>query len=193
MLTIAWDVDDVLNNLMKTWLEYYCQKITSQFSYTDIKVNPPNELLNISLDKYLTSLDNFRMSDNAISMEPNAEVLEWMEQNGATFKHIALSATSQATARNGAFWVMKHFGKWINSYNIVPSYRTGETFLKQNETKKDFLQWIKVVDILIDDNEKNIEQAKELGIKCFLVSRPWNKDGMKMSEILVELNKLRGE
>lgn len=190
MLTIAWDVDDVLNNLMQAWLEDFCEQKNIEFQYENIVTNPPNELLNISLAEYHTSLDEFRKSKKALYLEPNPQILNWMEKNEGKYKHISLSATSSETAKYGAFWVMKNFSKWINSYNIVPSYRTGENFVRQNETKKDFLQWMNVVDILVEDNQKNYEDAKSLGIKSFLVTRPWNKGGQSIEEILEELNKL---
>lgn len=193
MLTIAWDVDDVLNNLMEEWLKDYSIKNEKQIPYSSIKENPPSEILGISLNEYFKSLDKFRLSEASLNMAPNSEILNWFEQNGGYFKNIALSATTQFTSQNGAFWVMKHFSKWISSYNIVPSYRDGENYTRQFETKKDFLNWIKVVNILVDDNEKNIQQAEELGIKGFLVSRPWNTGGLTITEILAELNKLRGE
>lgn len=190
MLTIAWDVDDVLNNLMQAWLEDFCEQKNIEFEYENIVTNPPHELLGISLAEYHTSLDEFRKSKKALYLNPNPQIIEWMEKNQNKFKHITLSGTSTETAKYGAFWVMKNFSKWINSYNIVPSYRAGENFVRQNETKKDFLQWMNVVDILIEDNQKNYEDAKSLGIKSFLVARPWNKGGQSIEEILKELNKL---
>jgi len=177
---------------MQEWLKDYCQKTNTQFDYADIKKNPPHELLGIGLDEYLASLDSFRMSDKALSMLPNCEIIAWMEKNGESFKHIALSATSHKTSGNGAFWTMKHFSKWINSYNIVPSYRLGENFIKQNETKKDFLVRIKVVDILIDDSEKNIADANSIGVKGFLIAKPWNNGGYTIEEILAKLDELKG-
>lgn len=190
MLTIAWDVDDVLNNLMQAWLEDYCLKNNQNIAYDDIIQNAPHMLLGLEMDKYLMSLDEFRMSEKALAMKPNSEILTWLEEYGQNFKHIALSATSHQTSRNGAFWVMKHFSRWIQSYNIVPSYRFDDKCLRHHQTKKEFLEWIKVVDILIDDSENNIESAKSIGIKSFLVARPWNKGGYTISEILNELSEL---
>lgn len=190
MLTIAWDVDDVLNNLMQAWLEDYCEQKNIEFAYENLTTNPPHELLGITLGEYLTSLDEFRKSKKALYMEPNLEILNWMEKNEGKYKHVALSATSCETAKYGAFWVMKNFSKWINSYNIVPSYRAGENFLRQNETKKDFLQWTNFVDILIEDSEKNFTEASSIGIKSFLVAKPWNNGVRTIKEILEEIDKL---
>ena len=43
------------------------------------------------------------------------------------------------------------------------------------------------IDIFIDDNLRNVHEVKSLGIRCFLVSRPWNSGGMKIEEILESL------
>lgn len=191
MLTIAWDVDDVLNNLMQSWLIDYSEKNNCKVSYENIITNPPNQILGIELEKYLDSLDEFRLNPKALDMLPNAKILNWLNNKGHLFHHIALSTTSAKTARNGAFWVMKHFYKWIHSYNIVPSYRKDDEFSKLNKTKKDFLNKVKYVDVLIDDSEKNIKDAQDLGIKGFLVSRPWNKNGLTIDEILNKLEEIK--
>jgi len=48
--TIAWDVDDVLNNLMKVWLEQFWQpkNVGQSPNYEEIKVNPPYQLLGVN-------------------------------------------------------------------------------------------------------------------------------------------------
>jgi len=190
MLTIAWDVDDVLNDLTKQWLYYYCKKQNIKMEYKDIVSNPPHNILNMTFDEYINSLDSFRLSDKALNMLPNSKILNWFEQYGYLFNNIVITSTSAKTSQNSAFWVMKHFYKWIHSFNIVPSYRIDDNVVRTDKTKKDFLERIGNVDIFIDDNKKNIDDAKELKIKTFLVAKPWNKNGLKIEDILMELTKI---
>ena len=64
MITICWDVDDVLNNLMEAWFCFF--KLDSNkdinIDYNDIIKNPPDELLGITKKEYLDSLDYFRVN-----------------------------------------------------------------------------------------------------------------------------------
>ena len=190
MLTIAWDVDDVLNNLTEQWLCNYCKTKNIKIKYENIIENPPHNILNITFDEYIDSLDSFRLSDKALNMLPNSKILNWFEQYGYLFNNIVITSTSAKTSQNSAFWVMKHFYKWIHSFNVVPSYRIDDNVVRINKTKKDFLKKFGNVDIFIDDNEENIEGAKELNIKTFLVSKPWNKNGLEIENILMKLTEI---
>ena len=189
MLTIAWDVDDVLNDLMGIWFEDWWkpQHPECSLSYGEIKVNPPHELIQTSLDEYLQSLDNYRLSGLYEKMSPNPEVFEWFRSHGTHFRHIALSAVSRIAAHVSAAWVIKHFGHWIRSFHFVPSARPGDIRASYESTKGDYLKWLGRVDILIDDSPKNVRQASAVGVKSFLVSRPWNSCGMDLTDILSDL------
>lgn len=186
MLTIAWDVDDVLNDLMRVWFEEYW--IPSQnkpvLSYEDISQNPPHKVLGISRNEYLSSLDKYRLSDSALGMKPNAEILSWLQVHGSKYKHLALTATPLKAAHMSAFWVTKHFGQWIRSFNFVPSPREDDNFPAYHQDKAEFLNWIKTVDVFIDDNEENIAAAEALGIRGILISRPWNSGGYSIKQAL---------
>lgn len=186
-ITIAWDVDDVLNDLMRCWFEAYYEG--KNITYKDIIQNPPLNILDLSLTEYLYSLDKFRISDEAFKMEPNEEILNWFQRNGKNFRHIALSATPINTAPVSAYWVTKHFGQWIQSYNFVPSKRDEIENYAHNQNKKDFLKWFEKADILVDDNIQNIKDAESIGIKGVLISKPWNTGGYSVKEALEVIDK----
>ena len=65
MLTLAWDVDDVLNNLMQVWLEEAWLPVHPECSvtYRELTANPPHREIGASLDEYLASLDDFAARD----------------------------------------------------------------------------------------------------------------------------------
>ena len=74
MKTIIWDVDDVLNDLMRAWFEDYAalNGTHTHITYDRLTSNPPHELLGISRMEYLESLDKFRLSEMAENMTPVA-------------------------------------------------------------------------------------------------------------------------
>ncbi len=192
MLTIAWDVDDVLNGLMRAWLEdcWQPQHPDCALCFEEVEINPPNKLINASLEEYLRSLDAYRLSGLYAKMPPNPEVIEWFKSYGASFRHIALSAVSRIAAHVSASWVLKNFGDWIRTFHFVPSVRPGDISKNYEPTKAEYLKWLDRVDIFIDDHPGNVRDATAVGVKSFLVSRPWNSGGMEMDEILNALSSL---
>lgn len=192
MLTIIWDVDDVLNNLMYEWFTHQWLPGHPQcnIKYEQIIENPPHNLLGADIGEYLASLDAFRMSEQARQMQPVPEVLAWFVKHGHKCRHVALTATPLIGAGHSAGWVIRHFGQWIRSFNFVPSNREGQCIPVYDRTKADYLKWLGQGDVLIDDSLVNIESAKELGIKCILMPRPWNGACHSISNVLDSLSEL---
>lgn len=190
--TIAWDVDDVLNDLMRSWLEQKWMKEhdNCKVRYSEIAENPPHRLLGISIDEYLRSLDEFRLSPLYQQMRPAGEVIGWFSEYGKDFRHIALTAVPLKAASASAQWVFKHFGAWIRTFHFVPSKRQGQAIPEYESDKGGFLQWISVADAFIDDSESNIMSAEKVGCKGILMPQPWNKSKNTIEETLSVLSSL---
>jgi FMN phosphatase YigB (HAD superfamily) len=190
--TIVWDVDDVLNDLMRDWLEHAQKEglVDPGRAYGDIAQNPPHRELGIPLEAYLLSLDGFRQ-DHLEHLRPNPELLAWFSLHGHRCRHIVLTAVPLKAAHLSAAWVMRHFGLWIRSFNVVPSRREDDG-LTDYETKKEFLGWWRQADILVDDSELHVDAANELGIKGVLMPRPWNRfrTGPSLQKTLAHLEQL---
>jgi hypothetical protein len=192
VLTIAWDIDDVLNNLMESWFHQCWRELhpECQLDYRDLVTNPPHQLLGVSLDEYLTTLDRFRLNGEFERLTPRSELLAWFDQWGSQYRHIALTATPIAAAPKSAAWVTQHFGRWIRCFNFVPSYREGESIPVYDRDKGDFLAWWGKADILIDDSPSNIVAAKAVGVKAILMPQPWNRSQLSTAETLELLTNL---
>jgi 5'(3')-deoxyribonucleotidase len=191
MLTIAWDVDDVLNNLMAEWLrdKWLPEHPGCGVTFEQIIENPPERILKSTREEYLESLDAYRLSGKYMLMPPNSETLNWFQASGDKARHIALTAVPLKAAHVSAHWVMKNFGKWIRGFHFVPSFRTGKV-PSYDENKASYLKWLDKVDVLVDDNPENIQQAQNMGIRGILISRPWNKSSLTLKEALKELDAL---
>jgi 5'(3')-deoxyribonucleotidase len=190
--TIVWDVDDVLNELMKSWFELFWlpNNPTCKITYDKLSKNPPHQILGVNKQEYLDSLDQFRKSEYALRMRPTPVLVEWFESNGGKFHHIALTSTPLQSAAKSAEWVIRNFGAWIRSFNFVPSMRMHQFIPKYNETKEDFLKWWKKADIFVDDNPVNLSAIEALGIKTICIPQPWNRNKRTLAETLEELTNL---
>jgi len=185
MLTIAWDVDDVLNDLMHSWFEqeWLPAHPDCKVDYAGITENLPHRVLGISKEEYLASLDSFRLSDRARLMQPNEDVITWLEQSGAQFRHIALTARPLPTVPPAAEWVFRYFGAYIRAFGVVPS-RQEAHIPRYDLSKAEFLQWWGKADVLVDDSQENIEAANSIGIKGILYPQPWNRCELTVAETL---------
>ena len=191
MLTLAWDVDDVLNDFMRLWFErcWLPKHKDSSLTYENLTENPPHRLLGLSESDYLSSLDAFRLSESCRNMTPVPEVVSWFKKKGEQFRHIALTARSFHTVPIASRWVLYYFGKWIRSFHFIPAKREGQIIPAYDQSKAEFLHWFEKVDVLVDDSGLNIDMARAEGIEGILFPRPWNKNkNMAIDEALKALN-----
>jgi hypothetical protein len=190
MLTIAWDIDDVLNNLMYTWLEEWWKPSNTDcnLDFEDLTENPPHRLLKIKKSDYLKSLDAYRLSGNYAKLQPDKNVLNWFKKYGPNYRHMALTAVPRIAASISASWVLEHFGDWIRTFHFVPSPRPEDIPTSNESTKGAYLEWLNRADIFIDDHEGNIKDVKSGKIQCVTVSRPWNSNRTSINEILEGLS-----
>lgn len=190
MKTIAWDIDDVLNNLTETWLETEwlprkadCRRVR----YQELSANPPHGLIGVSKAVYLESLDRFRQSETAARMQPEKILTGWFRAHGDRYRHIALTARPRASVIPAIEWVMRHFGEWFQSFSYVPSERAGQSSRQPDRSKADYLAWLEKVDFFIDDQPENCLAAERLGIRVFLLKQPWNRSPLTLKDILDQL------
>ena len=186
MITIAWDIDDVLNNLTEEWLATQ----PTPHSFHSLTCNPPAELLGLPRAQYLESLDHFRATRYA-GMRPNPLILEWFKLHGHLARHVALSAVPRTFAPVSAAWLLTYFGDWIRSFSFVPSPRPTDKHPVYDKCKGEFLAHTVKIDVLVEDTEANAIAAQNLGISACLYPQPWNsaKDS-SVQELLSHLTDL---
>ncbi|MDA8078182.1 MAG: hypothetical protein M0Z79_04505 [Nitrospiraceae bacterium] len=191
MRTIAWDVDDVLNDLMASWFRQWKQDNKNcKASYGDLMENPPDRILGMNMQQYLASLDEFRLSVRYQELSPVKEVMEWFRKHGSRYRHIALTAVPHKAAAASAQWVFRNFGTWIRTFHFVPSKRPDSDIPVYDEDKAAFMRWIGRVDLFIDDNQDHVAAAGGAGVRSLLFPRPWNRGAGSVAALLRELENL---
>lgn len=190
MKTIVWDVDDVLNGLMYSWFQEHrdLYNPSSTLKYQDLTQNPPHEILGITINEYLSSLDNFRNSEKGRNLKPSQQILDWFKRDGAKFRHIILTARSKQTVPGLAEWVFHYFGDWIRTLSFIPANRQGEKLPIYDKCKADFLKWLGKADYFIDDSAENVKAAEEIGSTSFLFPQPWNNGQLTVEQILEKIS-----
>jgi FMN phosphatase YigB (HAD superfamily) len=185
MITIVWDVDDVLNDLMSAWFHdaFRSHHPDCTVSYEQIAENPPHQMLGIERQEYLDSLDAFRISPRARCLTPHPAILEWMREHGARYRHVALTARPLASAGPAAEWVFGHFGNWIRCFGVVPS-RQDESVPFYDRDKADFLGWFREADVFVDDSEANVAAVEKLGVQGVVFPQPWNRRTNTVEDVL---------
>jgi hypothetical protein len=191
MKTIAWDVDDVLNDLTRAWLAgvWLPSHPERVIRYEDLHENPPHALLGVSKPEYLASLDGFRASEEALRMGPAVAVLGWFAENGGQARHVAITATPLRAAPQSAAWVIRHYGRWIRSFHFLPSPRDGEDLPAYDASKGEALGRMGGADLLIDDNPQNLAAARAAGVPTMEFPRPWNHCPLTVEETLWQLTR----
>jgi len=189
VLTIVWDVDDVLNDLTRLWLAQMWRPVHPDApAFAELTENPPHALLGTSLAAYLASLDDFRHSGVCVEQPPLCEVREWFGEHGAQFRHVALTAVPLHAAGLSAAWVLRHYGSWIRSFNVVPSPRQGDVPAPMEHDKAAWIAWAGVADVFVDDSQENVDTVRRAGVPALLFPRPWNADsGRPVADLLSEL------
>lgn len=184
-------MDDVLNGLMQEWFNDLKMKRSGEITinYDALSENPPHALLRMTLNQYLDSLDEFRLSGRYQQLKPNDEIMNWFNSYGHHCRHLALTAVPLTAAPISAAWVLRHFGQWIRGFHFVPSMRTTQIIPEYDRSKVDFMAWHGKIDILVDDNPEHIEAATRIGIQSIIINQPWNGWKMKLSESLASLTR----
>lgn len=176
MKTIAWDIDDVLNDLTRGWLESAWKRDhpQSNVEYRMLRANPPHEILGVTEAEYLQSLDAFRLSEAYENLEPRHEVRAWFERHGDRYRHVVVTAVPRLAVERSAAWVLRHFGRWVRVFAFVPSRRTGDAAVEYDKDKGEFLSWMGKADVLVDDSPAQVAAATRAGVASVLVPCPWN-------------------
>jgi hypothetical protein len=189
MRTIAWDVDDVLNDLMRVWLETHWRPghPGADVVYGRIVENPPHRLLGVDPKVYLDSLDDFRLSGHYQEMLPLPQVHAWFLEHGDDHRHIAVTSVPMKAASVSAAWVQAHFGRWIRTFHVVPSPREGDGHKAYDRNKVEAIRSLGGADLFIDDMPGNLTGCEQAGMRGLVFPRPWNKSTQGIEDLLRSL------
>lgn len=189
---VVWDVDDVLNDLMRAWFTQVWAPAHPgrRLAFDDLRENPPYSLLDLTKGDYLRSIDEFRLGPRYAALEPNKEILAWLREHGSACRHVALTSTALKAAPTTAAWVLRHFGRWIRDFAFIPAPRPGEGLPVYDLDKAAWLARLPGNPIFIDDSPPNLAAAAATGADVLCWPRPWNTATIGVAETLESVTQL---
>lgn len=186
--TVVWDVDDVLNDLMRSWLAVWRSSHPElDVAYEDLRANPPHRILGVPKADYLASLDAFRLSAGYRDEVPDPAVLSWLQAHGAECRQVALTATTLEAAPASAAWVLRHFGRWIREFAVLPALRPGDELPLYDSNKGAWIRRQPGPTLLVDDSPENVAAVRASGRLALCWPRPWNDVRLSVAETLSAL------
>ncbi|MBR3708800.1 MAG: hypothetical protein IKM17_07310 [Lentisphaeria bacterium] len=187
---LIWDVDDVLNTLMQQYAACGFPENSKKLSYGELTENPPHDLLGISKEDYLASLDRVRAC-GFYDLPPRPEVMAFFAECGHLFDHIVLSAVPLRFMEKSSAWVLHYFGEWIQNCLFIPSPRPDCCVKSQMfSSKAEAVGFFGPRAVLIDDAVKNVEETLSSGGRAVYFPAPWNRE--RNTDADVFLTSLRG-
>ncbi len=171
---LVWDVDDVLNELLRFWLSVENAGTGRNVPFSALTENPPDRLLGLSRKEYLSSLDAYRAGGH-YRQPPREEIMTFFRTHGGRFRHLVLSAVPIRFAGRSADWVLTYFGPWIQNCLFVPSPRPDFPMESQLfSSKAEAMARIGGDAVLIDDSPLHVNETVKTGASALLFPAPWN-------------------
>lgn len=187
---VAWDVDDVLNDLTHQW---------ANWSGVDLnEPHPPTgdsatwiSTLGFPQADYLASLDAFR-AESYESLDPNPLVRTLLENWPSPHDtHFALTATPLFAQPIVAEWVMRHYSGWLRGVWFCPSKRPSDPSGTPVVTKGDVLARFCGQTVLIDDSVVNLATVARPA-ETLMYPRPWNSSirDESLADFVINLHRI---
>jgi len=176
MVIVAWDVDDVLSELVREWIRFKQPAV----KYEDIVCELPDLRWGYAgtQAEFLAELDDVKQNHHH-EFRPCAAVLDWFRTTGHLAEHVAITSAPRFLMPVMSEWVFRMYGEWIYTVHCMPSKRPNvedHPYFIGN-SKGRFLRdhyFNQRPVLLIDDLSHNIQSAHDHGIPCVTFPQPWN-------------------
>jgi uncharacterized HAD superfamily protein len=169
---IGIDIDEVISEFVKPYLEFHNNKFGTNINYEDISRPLFWEDLGYNIDEMQILFDDFQenhlLPENFPLLSGSKEGINLLNKKNKLF--IITSRPKKIFEQTKKFFD-KHFPE--NDFKI---FFSGEVHISNNsKSKADICKKLNI-DFLIEDGPKIALDCAKKGIKVFLMDKPWNKD-----------------
>lgn len=172
-MKIAIDIDEVISEFVKPYLEFHNNKFNTNHSFENINNHLFWKDLGFPQEKMQTYFDEFQdrplFLENMPFLEGAKESINFLSKNNDLF--IISSRPKKIWERTHGFFERNFPG---NNFKIIFSneiHNLNESFKSKGEICNHFN-----INFLIEDSPDIALEAAEKGINVFLLEKPWNKE-----------------
>ncbi len=168
-MKIGIDIDEVVVEFMKDYLEFHNQKKGTEYKYENIftyRFEDFSKLPKEEVRELVLSFSGGEKFDNLEFVKDAKENIFKLEKKNKIF---FITSRHPITKQSTLDFFERNFPK--NNFTIHFSGENWEGSKSKGEICLEF-----GVDLIIEDNEDYALECAEKGIKTFLIDRPWNQN-----------------
>lgn len=177
-MKIVCDLDDVIRESKKPFLEYYNNKYGKDYQFDDIWTDDPCDFLKITKKQMFKEYLGFRKYTNGFMnlslVEGVVDALKKLKEDRHTLGLISsMPNFLQGNTRN---YIKRNFGDSFSDIYFMHILNFFKGFFgnyTRQEWKLNKLSDLEA-DVLIEDSADIAKGASEKGMKVFLFNYPWN-------------------
>lgn len=170
-MLIAVDIDQVLADTLKIYLQYHNTKYFTRFAEEDCHSLNWWEVFGISEEEFMSDYEKFMEEGWNAKIKPVIGSQKGVDALSAKHKLIAITARPTIIAPSTERWMKMYYpGKFQKVY-----YTRRTLLAAEVESKHDIC--IKTgADMLIDDSYEYAKKCADNGLKTLLYTWPWNRN-----------------
>ncbi len=168
-MKIGVDIDDVVVEFSRAYLDFYNRIHGTNFKFKDIHSPKFEESLKTTRERAVKRVNDFYETDIFDNLELVEGIRELISQLSENHDLIFITARALKTREKTRFFLEKQFpGIPLNVFH------TGDCF-GEHKTKAEICGE-QEVDFLIEDNHSFALSCAKKGVKVFLLEKPWNRN-----------------
>ena len=173
-LNIGFDIDDVLIQFYKNFIEWYNRKFGTNIKFEDVKSYLLGPVLDLSAEQVDKLVKEFYLSQSHFKIEPveNAsKFLNFLMQFSDNLKIILITSRPESIHLQTSDVLRVNFNKvYFSKIHMLGSY----DFHKPNPYCKSSVCVDEKIQLMFEDSFDNAVKIAEKGIPVILFNRPWN-------------------
>jgi len=170
-MKIGIDIDEVVVEFIKPFLEFYNGKKNTSYVFHDITNYDFDTILNINREEAVALVMDFyedKLFDSSGFIEGAREAISKLAENNELLFITARPASISHKTES-------FFKKYFPNLNFKIFH--GLEYHNKKSLPKKEICLEKGVSLMVEDNRKTAMEISQSGITCFLLERPWNIGG----------------
>jgi len=180
-MNIGFDIDDVLCDLVGDFLAFYNKKFNTNFKYENFNSYAWYDVLEHNKDDFKAILDEYLNNGAYKILKPYNDMIELLKELSTNNNDIYLiTARPDIYHNDNKIWL----DKFLSGYYKKLIYSSNNHSYKNNNLSKAEICQNLNIKVMVEDVLNYAIDCANLGVKTFLVDRPWNQDIQKHKNLI---------